>query len=166
MKYILVVMTLLSVGCSEFKSKKTAAPTPAPVPPAIELLQGTWSACQSSSSASQQVKFTFTGTVLSEKISEWDQPGCTGVETVHIQFNAAVTVETAAGESVHFAGGTDITLVPDIDLFGCGTGAEAYTFIKFLDSTYTSFNPADGQPSCDPEDRGTALQPLLTFIKQ
>lgn len=163
MKNLLLLFSIFvffGTGCSRVHfgyPKKTA----------LELLQGTWKACNDTGgSSSSSVVFTFANNVVSETISDFDQIGCTGNETIVLQFTADVVIETEEGKSLHFPGATDVTLTPDIDLFGCGLGVPAYTFIKFLNSNFNAFGPSDQNPSCDPNTRGTNVSSTLIFNKQ
>lgn len=70
----------------------------------------------------------------------------------------------AIGASSTIAGATDADLTPNVDLFGCGVGAPAYTLVKFNDDC-SEFSPTTTGPSCDANDRGSAIDPQA-FIRQ
>ena len=131
----------------------------------IELLQGSWKACNSTSTNSLMVRFIFNNDQITETVSEWDQPFCVGIETVGLNFVATVDAGEV-GESIYVNGATDITITPTSDLFGCGVNQPAYTLIKFFDKNYTKFNPGTGTPTCNPSLRTTSIEAGLTFIKQ
>lgn len=161
MKKILLLLCLgLAVGC--VKEPKEGYENPP-----LLLMQGSWKSCvQTDVSQSLLVHITFTGNQLAETISSWDQLNCVGNQTIQLQFNAEVTVETALGKSNYVAGATDFYLKPDTDIFGCGVGVAAYTLIKFTDNNFNAFNPGATQPQCSSAGRDTSLNTGMLFTKE
>lgn len=158
MKYLLTVaLLILVVGCAEPKVRFTPMG-------GMCTLSGTYKSCRDNGDGtSTHVTLTTTGSSLSEDIESFNSSSnCTGLSSTN-SFTATVSVGPVMASST-VPGGTDITIIPSMDI-GCGVGGNGYTVIKFLDDC-SGFMPGVGQPSCTEAGRPNTLDSSLTFIKQ
>ncbi|HMN69676.1 MAG TPA: hypothetical protein PKC28_14130 [Bdellovibrionales bacterium] len=155
--------TFLFLGCSS--SDTPGANSPRPFTNACSL-EGKWSRCSDNGGGgSGLVTLTVTGNQLFETIENFSgNTACQGApDPGAMAFNAEITL-AEIGASTHISGGTDAELKPDVDLFGCGANQPAYTVLKFADDC-RSFQTTQTPPSCDPNNRGNAIDPA-PFAKQ
>jgi hypothetical protein len=164
LKTILVFSFLcMLAGCtSSFETKKPTAPNS----PQIST-SGVWETCSIDDNTvdSQKILINIQGTVFDETISSYSNiTDCSGTSSNEFSFHGRIDFNQL-GQSQFESGATNVTLtIDDQDLFGCGVGVPAYTYLKIENND--GFNSAHDSPNCDPNNRGTGIGFYFTKTQQ
>lgn len=160
---LILLFTLSLTACSVSDSSRKAPNAEGPQGATCKL-EGNWSRCSSYGGSSTLVSINATATRISETIANYNSvDNCQGAADSSFDFEADYVLGVI-GASNAIAGATDADLTPNVDLFGCGAGVTAYTLVKFNEDC-SEFAPTTTGPSCDANDRGSAMDPQV-FVRQ
>lgn len=121
---------------------------------------GTWVACDLIDGGTVRTIFVISNNGIVQSVDTYGTPDCTG--TIYSSSYASGTIDFAPLQQSKFEpNATNITLYLNTDLYDCGLGGPAYSYLKIMKDT--EFYLAKNPPSCDPANRGSGLGSL--FIK-
>ncbi|MGE3758366.1 MAG: hypothetical protein AB7H97_11450, partial [Pseudobdellovibrionaceae bacterium] len=161
---VLITSLIFIFGCAKNKSE-LLVPDDNESQTVSCKLEGTFSRCTNNGTSSTRVTLSVISSHLQETVSNFNNvTDCSGAPIESFNLSADLILgETGASSS--FEGATDVDLTPDQDIFRCGAGKAAYTFIKFTEEDCNHFQIPITTPSCDIDARGTTLD-VLPFTRQ
>jgi hypothetical protein len=127
-------------------------------------LTGLWTSCSTDGVNSQRVVLNFGVASFDEDIIQYSGvTDCFGLASGSLSFSGTYDLG-ATGASTRIGGATDVSLIPTVDIVGCGASSPVYTSIKFSGDC-AQFVPATGAPTCDPASSPTTLSTDV-FVRQ
>lgn len=121
---------------------------------------GTWVACDLIEGGTVRTIWVISDRTLQQSVDTYGTPDCTG--TIYSSSYVSGFIDFAPLQQSKFENSaTNITLTLNADLYDCGQGGPAYSYLKI--SKENEFYLAKDPPSCDAGSRGSGLGSL--FIK-
>ncbi len=113
-------------------------------------VDGTYSRCTDNGNGTS-VKITTTfgssGSTIVQDAFGYATSDCSGATGSSLFGFSGTQVMGPLGQSITYAGGTDLVITPSTDPWGCGAGQPTYSWVVFAPN-YASFKAPSAAPGC------------------